>query len=105
MTKRMKKGRKHYRPVVSARIPKELHKKLMAAIRRSGKTLGEELIGRVERTFELEREFAEGKAALAKSAEIVAQLKPWPVMEQDLEELLTRAATRGARRAIEGEKS
>ncbi len=80
MTKRAKKrigrppGAPH-RPVVSARVPEALYASLTASARAAGRTLGEELIGRVQRSFEWERQFGEARAVLAEANETAAQVK------------------------------
>jgi hypothetical protein len=51
------KRRAPHRPVRSARVAKALDAKIKAAARASGRTLGEEMIWRVEQSFEWERQF------------------------------------------------
>jgi hypothetical protein len=128
-----------YRPVVSARVPEALYATLMASARAAGRTLGEELIGRVQRSFEWEQQFGEARAVLAEAKKTAAQVtkanleaglkenyqqvrviggSAWLEQGVDptnfttgkldpvvLEELLTRAAERGAKLALEGEQS
>jgi hypothetical protein len=128
-----------HRPVVSARVPEALYAKLKETALAAGRTLGEELIGRVQRSFEWEQQFGEARAVLTEANKTAAQVtkanleaglkkgnyqeirvvggKAWleegvdptnfttgkldPVV---LEELLTRAAARGVKLALEGEK-
>jgi hypothetical protein len=145
MSKRTKKriGRPPgapYRPVLSARVPEALYATLTASARAAGRTLGEELIGRVQRSFEWEQQFGEARAVLAEAKKTAAQVtktnleaglkqgdyqqvrviggSAWLEKGVDptnfttdkldpvvLEELLTRAAERGAKLALEGDQS
>src|SRR6516162_5594410 len=78
MSKRAKKriGRPPgpHRPVVSARVPEALYAKLKETALAAGRTLGEELIGRVQRSFEWEQQFGEARAVLAEANKTAAQV-------------------------------
>ena len=78
MSKRAKKriGRPPgpHRPVVSARVPEALYAKLKETALAAGRTLGEELIGRVQRSFEWEQQFGEARAVLAEAKKTAAQV-------------------------------
>jgi hypothetical protein len=123
-----------HRPVVSARVPKKLYAAIKGTARAAGRTVGEELIWRVERSFEWQQAFESIPALQAKARETIRQelkaalieggyhrvhaiggsawLEPgvdpanWiPKLDPDmLEELLERAAARGAKLAREGER-
>ena len=139
MSKRAKKriGRPPgpHRPVVSARVPEALYAKLKETALAAGRTLGEELIWRVERSFEWQLAFESTLALQARARENIKQnlkaalrsegyrpvhgmggsawLEPgldpanWTAKfdPEMLEELLARAEARGIKLALEGEQS
>jgi hypothetical protein len=67
-------GKEPPRVVVSARVAPPLYDKLKESARAAGRTLGEELIGRVQRSFEWEQQFGEARAVLAEANETAAQV-------------------------------
>jgi hypothetical protein len=91
MTTRAKKrlgrppGRKApHRPVLSQRVPQELYDVIKTAAGKAGRTMGEEMVWRVERSFEWEKTLGDASA-----------LDP-----SVLEELLARAAAKGVQLAL-----
>jgi hypothetical protein len=66
-------GRKApHRPVVSARVPKALYAAIKGTARAAGRTVGEELIWRVERSYEWEKTHGGDARALSSQDNITA---------------------------------
>jgi len=55
------------RPVVSARVPETLYATIRGTAKTNNRTMGEEIIRRVEQSFEWEKAFGDTKALLAKA--------------------------------------
>jgi Arc-like DNA binding dprotein len=79
-----------HRPVLSQRVPQALYDMIKEAARTAGRTMGEEMVWRVERSFEWEAAFKSIPALQGEARDV-------------LEELLARAAAQGVRLAFQGE--
>jgi hypothetical protein len=66
-------GRKApHRPVLSQRVPQELYDVIKDAGRASGRTMGEEMVWRVERSFEWEKAFGDARAVMTEGRKAIA---------------------------------
>jgi hypothetical protein len=83
-------------------VPQALYDEIKAAAHASGRSMGEEMVWRVARSFEWEKERAFGAEALIKAtAQLAAQPNPFG----NIEELLKRAGMAALKAAREEEAS
>src|SRR6516162_10556896 len=60
-------------PVLSQRVPQELYNTIKAAAGTAGRTMGEEMVWRVRKSYEDEKAQVDARAILAKANAIAAQ--------------------------------